>query len=113
MGIFGRAAMQIAMIQDRLVPVDELDPAYLDRGLYFGDGVYEVVRSYNGRIFALEEHLQRFARSTEAIRIKGERRRDGSQRTMDGRDTQICLWKSLTAIWGTSFSGVRNLTRVR
>jgi D-alanine transaminase len=71
MGIFGRAAMQIAMIQDRIVPADELDPAYLDRGLYFGDGVYEVVRSYNGRIFALEEHLQRFARSMEAIGIMG------------------------------------------
>ena len=40
--------MQLAMIQDRIVPIDELEPAYLDRGLYFGDGVYEVVRSYNG-----------------------------------------------------------------
>ncbi len=63
--------MKIAMIQDKIVPVDELEPIYLDRGIYFGDGVYEVVRSYNGRIFALEEHLQRFANSLAGLKIEG------------------------------------------
>ncbi len=63
--------MQVAMIKDKIVPVDELEPIYLDRGIYFGDGVYEVVRSYEGRIFALEEHLQRFANSMAAIDIAG------------------------------------------
>ena len=63
--------MQIAMIQDRIVPVEELDPVYFDRGMFFGDGVYEVMRSYDGKIFALEEHLQRFARSLAAIEISG------------------------------------------
>jgi len=63
--------MQIAMIQDRIVPAEELEPAYLDRGIYFGDGVYEVVRSYDGKIFALQEHLQRFANSLAAIEITG------------------------------------------
>jgi len=63
--------MQIAMIQDRMVPFNELDPVYLDRGLYFGDGVYEVLRSYNGRLFALDEHLLRFANSLAAIGIEG------------------------------------------
>ena len=63
--------MQVAMIQEKIVPVEKLEPVYLDRGIYFGDGVYEVVRSYNGKIFALEEHLQRFANSLAAIRISG------------------------------------------
>ncbi len=63
--------MQVAMIRDKIVPIEELDPAYLDRGIYFGDGVYEVVRSYNGKIFALQEHLQRFANSLAAIEITG------------------------------------------
>jgi D-alanine transaminase len=49
--------------------MDQLEPAYLDRGAFFGDGVYEVVRSYNGKIFALDEHLQRFANSLAAIEI--------------------------------------------
>ncbi|MCX5638490.1 MAG: aminotransferase class IV [Planctomycetota bacterium] len=63
--------MQIAMIQDKIVPLDKLEPVYLDRGLFFGDGVYEVLRSYNGKIFALEEHLQRFANSLAGIGIAG------------------------------------------
>ena len=61
--------MQIAMIQDRILPFADVDPAHLDRGTYFGDGVYEVLRSYNGKIFALEEHLARFANSLAAIEI--------------------------------------------
>jgi len=67
----GTNFMQIAMIQDKIVPMQELMPVYLDRGTFFGDGVYEVVRSYNGKIFALEEHLQRFADSLAAIEITG------------------------------------------
>ncbi len=63
--------MQIAMIQDGMIPLNEVNPVYLDRGLYFGDGVYEVLRTYNGRIFALEEHLRRFANSLSAVDIKG------------------------------------------
>jgi D-alanine transaminase len=59
------------MIQDKIVPLDKLEPVYLDRGLFFGDGVYEVLRSYNGKIFALEEHLQRFADSLAGIAIAG------------------------------------------
>jgi D-alanine transaminase len=61
--------MKLAMIQDEIVPMDGLDSIYFDRGIYFGDGVYEVLRSYNGKLFALEEHLERFANSLAAIQI--------------------------------------------
>ena len=64
-------AMQLAMIQDRIVPYAELDPVYLDRGTFFGDGVYEVIRSYQGRVFAVEEHMARFARSLREVDIGG------------------------------------------
>ena len=63
--------MQIAMVDDKIAPLTELAPAHLDRGIFFGDGVYEVVRSYDGRIFALEEHLSRFAASLASIGIHG------------------------------------------
>jgi D-alanine transaminase len=63
--------MQLAMMQDELVAMEQLEPIYLDRGIFFGDGVYEVVRSYNGRIFALQDHLRRFANSLAAIGISG------------------------------------------
>ncbi len=63
--------MQLAMIQDEIVAMEKLEPIYLDRGIFFGDGVYEVLRSYGGKIFALEEHLQRFSNSLAAIGIAG------------------------------------------
>jgi len=59
------------MVDDRIGSFEDLDPAYFDRGLYFGDGVYEVLRSYNGKIFALDDHMSRFAASLAAIRITG------------------------------------------
>ncbi|OIO89374.1 MAG: hypothetical protein AUJ92_21595, partial [Armatimonadetes bacterium CG2_30_59_28] len=46
------------------VPID-------DRGYQFGDGVYEVVRTYGGRLWALDRHLLRLQRSMDAIRITG------------------------------------------
>jgi D-alanine transaminase len=61
--------MQLAMIQDKILPIENLDAHYLDRGIFFGDGVYEVIRSYNGKIFALEEHLQRLSASLKAVEI--------------------------------------------
>jgi D-alanine transaminase len=39
----------------------------LDRGFMFGDGVYEVMPVYSGKIFRVEEHLQRLQRSLEAV----------------------------------------------
>jgi D-alanine transaminase len=60
---------QIAMINEKLVGYEDLDPVYLDRGFYFGDGVYEVLRSYNGKIFAIDEHMERFSNSLSAIGI--------------------------------------------
>ena len=63
--------MQIAMIQDRILPFEQLGPEFLDRGTFFGDGVYEVLRSYNGRIFAVDDHFTRFERSLAEIQITG------------------------------------------
>ena len=62
--------MQFAMVGDKIVKTAKLKPAYMDRGTYFGDGVYEVLRSYNGKIFALEEHLNRLSNSLAGIGIK-------------------------------------------
>lgn len=46
-----------------VVPIDE-------RGHQFGDGVYEVIRIYNGKPFMLEEHLDRLYQSAHAIKLK-------------------------------------------
>lgn len=47
---------KISSIETAMVPVE-------DRGYQFGDAVYEVIASYNGHLFALEEHLDRLERS--------------------------------------------------
>lgn len=59
--------MELAWINDEICPLNEIPAALLDRGLYFGDGVYEVIRSYEGRLFAFDEHLARFERSLKEI----------------------------------------------
>jgi len=40
-----------------------------DRGFQFGDGVYELIRTYHGTIFHLQEHIRRLYKSLEKIEI--------------------------------------------
>ncbi len=40
-----------------------------DRGFYFADGVYEVIRTYQGKLFHFPDHLTRFKNSLQAVRI--------------------------------------------
>ena len=54
---------RISSIQDAVIPAE-------DRGYLFGDGVYEVVRTYNSRIWALDRHWHRFQRSLEEIQLR-------------------------------------------
>ncbi len=42
----------------------------LDRSFLFGDGIYEVIPVYDGRLFRAPLHLARLARSAEAIRLR-------------------------------------------
>ena len=41
----------------------------LDRGFVFGDGIYEVVPVYAGKVFRFDEHMARLDRSLAKIRI--------------------------------------------
>src|ERR1051326_5026084 len=40
-----------------------------DHGLLYGDGVFEGIRAYNGRVFKLERHVERLFDSAKAIRL--------------------------------------------
>ncbi len=50
-------------------PLEQLMIPACDRGVYFGDGVYEALRVEKHRFFALKEHLERFRGSLAFLRI--------------------------------------------
>lgn len=60
----------IILKQTKFTHYDNLKYPFEERGLQFGDGVYEVIRIYNGKYYLLEEHVDRLFRSASAIKIK-------------------------------------------
>jgi len=60
---------EMIWLNGEILPMSEARIGVEDRGFQFADGVYEVVRIYNGRPFTLSEHLDRLARSCEGIRL--------------------------------------------
>ena len=71
--------MSIAYLNGTFLPREEACIPVMDRGVLFGDGVYEVIPVYGGRLFRLEHHLQRLAGSLDAIRIGNPMRNAGWQ----------------------------------
>jgi D-alanine transaminase len=59
----------IVYVNGSFVPRAEARVSVEDRGFVFGDGVYEVIRAINGRLFATRFHNARLERSLEGIRI--------------------------------------------
>jgi branched-chain amino acid aminotransferase len=54
-------------LDGKLVNESEAKVSVFDHGLLYGDGVFEGIRFYNGRIFRLEEHISRLLDSAKAI----------------------------------------------
>jgi len=54
----------------RFGPSGEAAVSVFDHGLLYGDGVFEGIRAYNGRVFKLERHVQRLFDSAKAIRLE-------------------------------------------
>jgi branched-chain amino acid aminotransferase len=61
---------RIIFMNDRLVPEDEAKVSVFDHGLLYGDGVFEGLRSYSGRVFRLDAHLDRLWASARAIALE-------------------------------------------
>jgi branched-chain amino acid aminotransferase len=60
---------RIVFMNDRLVPEDEARVSVFDHGLLYGDGVFEGLRSYSGRVFRLDAHIDRLWASALAISL--------------------------------------------
>jgi len=57
-------------IDGKLVEQQDAKISVFDHGLLYGDGCFEGIRAYGGRVLKLRSHLQRMQRSAEAIRLK-------------------------------------------
>lgn len=56
-------------LNGKLVAKEDAKISVFDHGTLYGDGVFEGLRSYNGRIFKLEEHIDRLLDSAKAIML--------------------------------------------
>jgi branched-chain amino acid aminotransferase len=63
------ATAELGSVDGRIAPSAELVIPVTDEGLLRGDGVFEVIRVYDGVAFALTEHLDRLERSGANLRL--------------------------------------------
>lgn len=61
--------METGYLNGSFIPREQITISPDDRGFLFGDGVYEVVRWYEGFFFDIEGHLNRLKRSMRELRI--------------------------------------------
>lgn len=60
----------LVYVDGKFVPQSEAKISVFDHGLLYGDGVFEGIRAYNGRIFKLDQHVNRLFHSAKAIDLK-------------------------------------------
>jgi len=58
-----------ASVNGEITPAEQARVSVLDNGFTFGDGVYETLRTYGGRPFHLDRHLERLRRSARRLAI--------------------------------------------
>jgi branched-chain amino acid aminotransferase len=64
---------ELASVDGKISPTAEAVVPLPDDGVYRGDGVFEVIRLYDGQPFALDDHLDRLERSASAIELVVDR----------------------------------------
>lgn len=57
----------IIYIDGKYLPEDQAKISVFDHGFLYGDGVFEGIRAYNGRVFRLKEHIDRMYDSAKTI----------------------------------------------
>jgi branched-chain amino acid aminotransferase len=60
---------ELACVDGRMLPAEEATIPATDEGLLRGDGAFEVIRVYDGRPFAVADHLDRIERSAANLRL--------------------------------------------
>jgi branched-chain amino acid aminotransferase len=60
---------EVVYTRGQFGPPADAGVSVFDHGLLYGDGVFEGIRAYNGRVFKLERHIERLFDSAKAIRL--------------------------------------------
>ena len=97
---------ELASVDGEITPTAEARIPAADDGLLRGDGVFEVIRLYAGRPFALGEHLDRLERSAAAIELPVERAAlegeiERPARASSATTRASCGWSSPAAAAGS------------
>jgi branched-chain amino acid aminotransferase len=66
----GKGDKPLIWVNGRMVPKSEAMVSVYDHGLLYGDGVFEGIRVYKGKIFKCAQHMDRLWRCAEAIQMK-------------------------------------------
>ena len=61
---------RIAYYNGEYLPEGEIRIPFRDRGFLYGDGVFDMTRTFNGQIFKIDDHIERLYRSLKALRIE-------------------------------------------
>ncbi len=59
--------MNLIYLNGEFVPAEQATVSVFDHGLLYGDGVFEGIRAYGGRVFRLEDHVRRLFDSAQAL----------------------------------------------
>jgi branched-chain amino acid aminotransferase len=95
---------ELACLDGTIRPTDETAVPVADAGFLRGDGVFEVLRVYDGQPYALDEHLDRMAGSASALRLDG---------TFPRADLERDVAALLDARGGERFDGCLRLVLTR
>ncbi|MCK4950578.1 MAG: aminotransferase class IV, partial [Gammaproteobacteria bacterium] len=60
---------QHVFLNGKFLPLSKANVSVLDRGFLLGDGIYEVIPVYSGKLFRLDQHLQRLDDSLKGVQI--------------------------------------------
>ena len=99
----------IVYLNGQFVPLEEARVSILDRGFCYGDGLFETLRAYGGKIFRLGLHLERLEQSARGIYLELPESRESLTsiiyETLDKNDLTDAVIR-LTVTRGESFPGL-------
>lgn len=75
-------ALPTIHLNGKLLARDEAAISPFDRGFLYGDGIYEMIACYDGRLFRLDDHLARLERSLAEVRIQNPHDRAGWEKLL-------------------------------